>query len=269
MFVIELFVPLFLFGPRAFRHNAALLLIALQASIALTGNYAFFNLLTISLCLLAFDDAWWSAVLGRIISTNPPVVSVAARGRVLRDRVGLVAAAAALFYTSVVAVATQSRTVRLPEWFYGVVSAVAPFSSLNNYGLFAVMTTSRPELIFEGSDDGRDWRAYELPYKPGNVTKGLPLVAPHQPRLDWQLWFAALGSPNQNSWVLSVCDHLLRGTPEVLNLFSRNPFPERPPLQIRVVRYDYQFTSRLERSRSGAIWRRTPLDFYVEPASLR
>ncbi|MEO6005761.1 MAG: lipase maturation factor family protein [Opitutus sp.] len=73
----------------------------------------------------------------------------------------------------------------------------------------------------------------------------------------------------QNRWVLSVCDHLLRGTPEVLRLFSRNPFPERPPLLIRVVRYDYHFTTADQRRRTGNIWRRTPLDFYVEPASLR
>jgi hypothetical protein len=131
------------------------------------------------------------------------------------------------------------------------------------------MTTSRPELVFEGSDDGRTWDAYELPCKPGDLARRPPIVAPHQPRLDWQLWFAALGPPEQSRWVLSVCEHLLRGTPEVLALFAKNPFADRPPRYIRVVRYDYHFTTTAERARTGRWWRREPLDFYVAPASLR
>ena len=269
MLVIELLVPFLLFGPRALRHNAAFLLVALQVAVALTGNYAFFNFLTIALCLLAFDDAWWRTVFGLIVPRlRDPQVERHVPHPKLRP-LSLAAAGAVFFYTSLLAVAGQSTVLHVPSWFYRVAAVVGPFSSLNNYGLFAVMTTTRPELIFEGSDDDRTWRAYELPYKPGDLAKGLPVVAPHQPRLDWQLWFAALGSPAENRWVLSVCDHLLRGTPEVLRLFARNPFPEKPPLLIRVVRYDYHFTTADERRRTGNIWRRTPLDFYVEPASLR
>ena len=94
-------------------------------------------------------------------------------------------------------------------------------------------------------------------------------MAPHQPRLDWQLWFAALGSPRQNPWVLALCEHLLRGTPEVLRLLEKNPFPQKPPRQIRVLRYEYHFTDFATRARTGQWWRRTPLDIYVPPASLR
>ncbi len=286
MFVIELAVPFLLFAPRALRHLAAVLLAAFQLAILLSGNFAFFNLLTIALCLLALDDALWIAVLRKchllndtspllssespkaqchLIDDTPGAASVV--GRWLR-RLGFVAAAGVLVYTALFALLSSSRG-RWSAWFSPVVNVVAPFASLNNYGLFAVMTTSRPELIIEGSDDAQHWLAYELPYKPGDLSRSPPIVAPHQPRLDWQLWFAALGSADDNRWVLQLGERLLRGAPEVLALFSTNPFPRHPPRYLRVVRYDYRFTTAAERAATGHWWRRTPLDFYVEPVSLR
>ena len=90
------------------------------------------------------------------------------------------------------------------------------------------MTTERPELVFEGSNDGTDWREYEFPYKPGDLSRRPRWVAPHQPRLDWQLWFAALDPPEDSPWVGTVCELLLRGDGAVLGLFSKNPFPGAP-----------------------------------------
>lgn len=265
MFVLELVVPFFLFAPRPFRHNAALLLAVLQLLIAFTGNFAFFNLLTLVLCLLCLDDAWWRTVLRR-----PPAASaantLAPRWRRVVARAGT---AFVVAYTSLLALPDLARFVGAAPLFERVVNRIAPFNSFNTYGLFAVMTTTRPELVFEGSDDARTWHAYELPCKPGDLSRRPPVVAPYQPRLDWQLWFAALGPPSQSPWVLSVCEHLLRGTPEVLALFARNPFPQHPPRYVRVVRYDYRFTTAAERARTGAWWRRTPLDYFVAPASLR
>ena len=95
------------------------------------------------------------------------------------------------------------------------------------------------------------------------------MVAPHQPRLDWQLWFAALGPPQHNPRVLALCEHPLRGTPEVLSLLDENPFPQKPPRHVRVVRYEYHFTDAATRERTGRWWRRTPMDFYVPAVSLR
>lgn len=292
MFVIELVVPFLLFAPRPLRHNAALLLAALQLAIALTGNFAFFNLLTLALCLLCLDDAWWQNCLpgkfhvlretvSGVADTHPaasplplaPDYRSGTRRRAsLADYVPALKISGSAFvvlYTVFQALPAFAPGRRPPSAFEAVASVVAPFRSLNNYGLFAVMTTSRPELIFEGSDDSHTWLAYELPYKPGYLARHPPVVAPHQPRLDWQLWFAALGAPEQNRWVLSVCEHLLRGTPEVLALFAKNPFPNHPPRYIRVVRYDYHFTSTAERARTGRWWRREPLDFYVPASSLR
>ncbi len=131
------------------------------------------------------------------------------------------------------------------------------------------MTTTRPELIIEGSNDGHEWLPYELRHKPGDLARRPDFVAPFQPRLDWQLWFAALETPEQNPWVFSLGQHLLQGTPEVLALFATNPFPGHSPRLIRVVKYEYHFTTGAERSRDHHWWLRTPLDYYVVPISLR
>ncbi|XP_029157826.1 lipase maturation factor 2-like [Nylanderia fulva] len=118
----------------------------------------------------------------------------------------------------------------------------------NSYGLFRRMTGAegRPEVIIEGSDNIEGpWREYEFLYKPGNVNNSLPFVAPHQPRLDWQMWFAALGSYQQNPWLMSFTYRLLTGQPEVLALINNveSPFRDRPPKYIRASLYYYHYTS--------------------------
>ena len=262
MFLIELPVPFLIFAPRRFRHVAALLIVGFMALIFLTGNYTFFNLLTIALCALCLDDAWWARVLRRA-----PVVAQPHRS-VPRWLLVPVAVMIAVF-TFVQGWARLTGYPPFRQSYFAAERVIGPFRSLNSYGLFAVMTTTRPELIIEGSNDGREWLPYELPHKPGDLSRRPDFVAPFQPRLDWQLWFAALEPAEQNPWVLALCDHLLHGTPEVLRLFATNPFPGQPPRFVRVVRFEYQFTNAAERARNGHWWRRTPLDYYVEPASLR
>jgi lipase maturation factor 1 len=270
MFVIELFVPFFIFGPRAFRHNATLLSAGFMAAVAFTGNYTFFNLLAIALCLLCLDDAWWQAALpGRVRKVCRLMDDKPAIAPQWQRRAVLPFAAFTVVYTCVQALPSLSVGLARPAEFHSLATIVAPFRSLNNYGLFAVMTNPRPELIFEGSDNRIEWLAYEFPHKPGALTRRPTLVAPHQPRLDWQLWFAALGTPSQNPWVLALCEHVLRGSPEVLALLAHNPFPQKPPRFIRVVRYEYHFTDPAARAATGQWWRRTPMDFYVLAASLK
>jgi hypothetical protein len=119
---------------------------------------------------------------------------------------------------------------------------VAPFRSINSYGLFAVMTTSRPEIIIEGSNDGETWLAYEFKWKPGDPLQRPRFVAPHQPRLDWQMWFAALDTYQNNPWLINFMVRLLEGSPEVLALLEQNPFPNAPPRYVRAMLYLYHFT---------------------------
>ena len=261
MFVIELVAPFLIFAPRRLRHTGVVTIITLLTLIFLTGNYTFFDLLAIVLCLLCFDDACWTRRLRRAPLTN--AVTRPAPRWLLRP--------VAVFVVIVTLLQGSARLTRgtgVPAAFWTMDRVLDPFRSLNSYGLFAVMTTTRPELIIEGSDDRREWRAYELPHKPGDLSRRPDFIAPLQPRLDWQLWFAALEDPRQNPWIYPLCEHLLRGTPEVLALFATNPFPDHPPRYLRIVRYEYHFTDAAERARNGHWWQRTPLDYYVEPLSL-
>jgi lipase maturation factor 1 len=146
--------------------------------------------------------------------------------------------------------------------------SMAPFCIANHYGLFAVMTTERPEIILEGSDDGETWRAYEFKYKPGDVARRPPFAAPHQPRLDWQMWFAALGHYQQHPWFGSLCKRLLQGEPKVLTLLAYNPFPGKPPRFVRGVLYDYRFTDSASRRATGHWWRRESKGLYSPVMSL-
>jgi hypothetical protein len=132
-----------------------------------------------------------------------------------------------------------------------------PLHIVSSYGLFAIMTTRRDEIVIEGSSDGIEWREYEFRYKPGDLFRAPPWNIPHQPRLDWQMWFAALGSYEQDAWVEAFCQRVLEGSPPVLELLAANPFAGKPPAWLRIMRYDYRFTDRETRRRSGAVWART------------
>jgi len=149
-----------------------------------------------------------------------------------------------------------------------LVEAVSPLRSVNSYGLFATMTTSRPEIAIEGSDDGNRWLPYEFKWKPGDLARAPRFVAPYQPRLDWQMWFAALEDYRSNPWFTQFLARLLSGSPQVLALLEQNPFPRHPPRYIRAILYDYHFTDAATRRRDGTWWRREPLGLYCPVATL-
>jgi hypothetical protein len=255
VFAIEIFIPFLIFAPRRIRHFAAWCLIALQVLILLTGNYAFFNCLTIAMCLFLFDDrALPRQVPGKIqAGFSPKIVAIAAAVIVLFGFTEL--------YTHF-----TERPVPVAT---GLMELTAPFGIVNGYGLFAVMTTQRLEIIIEGSNDGVEWRAYEFPYKPGNVRRAPPWVAPHQPRLDWQMWFAALSNYRANPWFVALVGRLLEGSPDVLRLLAFNPFPSKPPNQIRAVVYEYRFTDANTKRQTGAWWAREPVGRYIPPVTLQ
>ena len=175
----------------------------------------------------------------------------------------MIAVTAAVFFTG-------TFGERPPKWL----SPVYPLSTFNNYGLFAVMTTDRPEIEIEGTMDCETWTPYELSYKPGRLDRAPVWVAPHQPRLDWQMWFAALGDFRRNIWLGNLMRRLLEGEPTVLQLIRRNPFEDEPPKQVRALIYQYEFTSHDERARGGNWWKRRGRALYapilgvpIEPAS--
>jgi hypothetical protein len=149
-----------------------------------------------------------------------------------------------------------------------VTQAAAPFFIVNSYGLFAVMTVARPEIVIEGSADGENWREYVFRYKPGPLSRPALWNIPHQPRLDWQMWFAALGSLRDNPWIESLMLRLLEGSPAVLGLFDLNPFADGPPKYVRAQLYDYRFADRRTHGATGQWWVRRLEGLYFPQVSL-
>jgi len=265
MYVLEIGAPLLIFGPRSLRFAACAGIVLLQVLIFATGNYTFFNLLTIALALLLLDDPWWARVLPEHVVQRLVAETRSGFGMgVLRPAVAgvVVAVSCAKFWQNLTPRSTLPRPVgRALAW-------VEPFRSINSYGLFRVMTTSRLEIVVEGSDDGVAWRAYEFRYKPGDVTRRPGFVEPHQPRLDWQMWFAALGRYETTPWFAPFLARLLEGSPPVLRLLRSNPFPDHPPKYVRALLYDYGFTTPAEQRAAGAWWTRSLVGAYSPVMSL-
>ncbi len=158
-------------------------------------------------------------------------------------------------------------------WHFITVGALAwparllqPFRLAENYGLFAVMTRARCELEFQGTRDGVHWLAYPFRYKPQDIDEPPGIFAPYQPRFDWNLWFASLDEPpDYTPWVVAAEERLLEGEPAVLRLFAADPFAGARPVAVRVVRWQYWFTTPAQRRASGAWWQRRELGPYAPP----
>jgi hypothetical protein len=247
---IELLAPLLIFGTRRMRIAGVALLGGLQAAIALTGNYAWFNLLAAALCVFMLDDG--------MFGYSPP-----ARRHGIAARAAVVIAAVLTLPVSLVSFGWALGVRPAPSAVIDLLTrTVAPFHIANRYGLFAVMTTTRDEIIVEGSADGAEWQRYEFKYKPGDVDRRPPWVAPHQPRLDWQMWFAALGGDDSEPWFRRFGDRLLEGSPDVLGLLARDPFDGRPPRSVRARLVRYRFSS------TGSVWwSAEPLGDFSAPRS--
>jgi predicted DCC family thiol-disulfide oxidoreductase YuxK len=265
--IVEIIVPVFIWTPRRLRLIAFGLLVFLQIAIALTGNYCFFNLLTIALCLLLIDDAVWRRRRETLEGGTRAVVS-----HYLVGRLPIFAAAAVIIVTLPVNLWLIYTSFK-PEapWPRGLVLVhdyLEPFRIVNGYGLFRVMTKDRKEIVIEGSGDGVDWLPYEFKWKPGDLMRAPGWCAPHQPRLDWQMWFAALGSRREKIWFQNLVVRLLQGRPEVTRLLALNPFPNNPPHYVRATLYRYRFTTAVEHRQSGAWWKRQELGEYFPTVSV-
>src|SRR5712691_2743473 len=236
------------------------LLVFGQLTIALTGNYGFFNLLGIVLCLSLLDDD----ALGRVLPLRLAAGDPEPRWKqyAIRGLAPLFALLAALAFAPEI---VQTLPGTRGGGANPLLDAVAPLRSVNGYGLFRVMTTERFEIVIEGGADTVHWREYQFRWKPGDPARRPPFVAPHMPRLDWQMWFAALNPEGARDWLVPLLRHLLQGTPEVLDLLGENPFPSGPPRYVRLVYYKYRFSTPTERARGGAWWQRERVGYLTEP----
>ncbi len=237
-----------------------------QLLIAATGNYGFFNLLTIVLCILLADDSFWP----RRLSRNPSISRWrSAKGwRLWPVVITIPLSILILVITLKQGIDAVGWQVNWPASLQAVDDAIEPFRTINSYGLFRVMTTQRNEIIIEGSDDGQTWKEYQFEYKPGDVNRAPVFTTPHMPRLDWQMWFAALSDAQSNPWFENFMIRLLEGSPPVVKLLAYDPFPDHPPRYVRAVMYDYHFTTFQERKATGAWWTRKELGLYFPSVSL-
>jgi predicted DCC family thiol-disulfide oxidoreductase YuxK len=292
MFASEGLAPFLVIAPRRLRFLGAAGVATLQILILVTGNYGIFNLLALALCIPLLDDGIWpwrwkqaaAARLDRALSEHEPradtragagpssppgVVDVKPAGAAPRSPRGawpplLIRPIAAVLI--VLGLVPLLHTLRWSDRWLGPVPGIyrliSPFRVVDPYGLFAVMTTTRNEIIVEGSMDGATWQPYEFRWKPGDLSRRPAFVTPHMPRLDWQMWFAALGDVRQNPWFLAFCERLLQGSPPVRALLARNPFPTAPRF-IRAELSQYHFTDAAQRRASGAWWRSEDRGPYV------
>jgi hypothetical protein len=262
--MVETIVPWLLLLPnrlRALRLGAVAAIALLQLGIAATGNYGFFNALTLVLCVPLLDDAALAGL--RLRGSDGELAPESAPRRTLMRIVApvlvglsLLSAVRELAFTG-----PEGGGLRWwPRWADAAMELVAPLRSINGYGLFRVMTIERPELILEGSRDGVHWVAYDFRYQPDALNQRPRFVAPFHPRLDWQLWFAALAPAPSLGWLQTLAARLRAGTPEVLRLLGANPFQDAPPRYLRAVLYDYRFTTSEERRRTGDWWARRRLE---------
>ncbi len=247
IFAFELVIVWCAFLPRRFRLTCFFLSTVFQAGIILTANYAFLNYLVLCLGVLMLDDRF-------LRSATPPTPP----GRTSwPSRIAL----GWILYATVVVAPGIAHL--LPGPLAWPAMALEPFRIANRYGLFAVMTTERYEIEFQGSRDGVHWTPYPFRYKPQDPTRPPGIYAPYQPRFEWNLWFASLGQWRAYPWVLRTEIRLLEGSPAVLHLFARDPFPDAPPTWVRAIRWQYWFTTPQEKRATGAFWNREERGLYA------
>ncbi|WP_153502607.1 lipase maturation factor family protein [Cumulibacter manganitolerans] len=251
--VVQLVVPFLLLAPQPIRSYAALVMALTQAWLVLSGNFAWVNLLTICLCLSLVAD---SAV--GLDGFRPELA--AASGWVLGVQIAFAVLSLALVYHPLVNLfsAQQKMNARYNPLLLG-----------SSYGAFGTIGKQRRELIVEGcTERGEPWREYEFYGKPGDVAHRPPVVAPYHLRLGWQLWFAALSSYFRGPWLDVLTVRLLEGEPAVTRMCRVNPFPDAPPRWIRVMEYDYRYSTRAEKRQTGAWWVRSHGHEVIPPRRL-
>jgi hypothetical protein len=260
--ITELVVPFFLFAPRFWRITAALLLGLFQVMLILSGNLSFLNWLTLTVTLGCFDDAFYIRLIPRLAFCLPE--------HLRRSRIQV---ALALTLTTVVLFKSRAPVLNLFASRQIMNGSFDALHLVNTYGAFGAVGKTRDEVILEGTSDPTPsqlslWMPYEFLYKPGDIGRRPPVIAPYQPRIDWQIWFAAMATYNQHPWLIHLTYKLLNGDPEVRRLIAHDPFASGGE-QVRFIRarlYRYRFTKLREDGPNW--WNRELVGEYFPPLSL-
>lgn len=276
---LELGLVWMLFLPRRWRIVCFFIVTPWQIGVILTANYTFLNYLVLAMGVLLLDDdfienvfpASWKNRLPFLHSKSEPPPDTAAVNSIFVQRWK----SAALVVSSIVlGWIGYGTTAQLIWMFWNAplptfpVTMLEPFRIANRYGLFAVMTRGRYEIEFQGSNDGQTWTPYGFRYKPQELNQPPGIYAPYQPRFDWNLWFASLGMWRDYPIVPDTEVRLLANDADVLKLFAKNPFPGKPPAQVRAVLWQYWFTTMQEKRTTGLWWRRQMLGLYAPTLAL-
>ncbi|MEP7014686.1 MAG: lipase maturation factor family protein, partial [Verrucomicrobiota bacterium] len=259
---VEVIVPWFSFGPRPVRHIAGILLVTFQMFLIISGNLSFLNYLTIVPLLACFDDTFFRRILPKALVER---AEQAARGSQQPSHVGT---AISVALSILVAYLSIGPVLNLASGRQIMNTSFTALDLVNTYGAFGTVGRERDEIIFEGTESlslaGAEWREYEFKAKPGNPSRRPPFVAPYQPRIDWQIWFAAMASPGEYPWTFHFVWKLLHNDRGTLSLIGKNPFPNVPPHYIRARHYRYQFAPLGEKG----WWKRELIGEWLPPLSV-
>jgi len=267
MFITELIGPFLIFGPRVARLVAFALFSGLQVMIESTGNYTFLNLLTFVMAIPVLDDKIVGRVFPKSLVEKIEPVEKVETPQPAKIRKYLFNFSVAVFFLLAGSQLTLSVLGFAVPPMGAILYAIEPLHLVDRYGLFAVMTTDRPEIVFEGSNDGKTWQSYVFSYKVDDIHEAPPWVAPHMPRLPWRLWFAAMSPISENRWVLNLAQRVLQGS--VYGFFEKNPFENHPPRYLRARLYHYHFTDFKQKAQSGDWWWRDNGREYFPPLELK
>jgi len=251
--IVELAVPWFYVAPQPAASVAAVLTIAFQLVLIVSGNLSWLNWLTVVLCIPLIDDRWWSWLPITPSAVEPMHPFYRA---VLYAAVGLVALLSVRPALNMISPGQMMN------------ASFNPLHLVNTYGAFGSITRERFEIVFEGTSDDvvsdtTVWREYEFKGKPGNPARRPPQVAPYHLRLDWLMWFEAMSPVPRSGWFVELVRRIRDGDPETLGLLSTNPFPDGPPKYLRARYYRYTFTTPDEHRRTGLWWQRHLVGEYV------
>ena len=255
----ELVAPFAYFAPPPFAAAAGAVTIFFHLWLAASGNFSFLGLLTIVLALSTLDDR----ALASFVPVRPPPSVRPARLR--RLAAGVLAVLVAFLSIAPVLNLLAARQVMNESY--------DPLHLVNSYGAFGSITRPRYEVVVEGTADAEPgptavWREYAFRGKPGDPARRPPQVAPYHLRLDWLMWFCALGPWYSEPWFAHLVAMLLQNDAGTLSLLAGNPFPGVPPRFVRARLYEYRFTTREERSRTGDWWVRRLVGEYFPAVSL-
>jgi len=255
----QLIVPFGLFAPQPIASIAAIIIIVTQAWLMLSGNFAWLNLITITLAFAATDDR----LLRWLIPIGPSALTVSPPWHVAMV-LALSALIVVLSYWPVRNMLGRRQVMN------------RSFNKLhlgNTYGAFGSITRTRHEVVIEATadrdpDENSSWQEYEFRGKPGDVARRPPQIAPYHLRLDWLMWFCAISPGYGRNWLPRLLEAVLRNDQYILKLLRHNPFPDQPPACVRARLYRYRFTTRDELRETGRWWVRTPITEHIARVSL-